>query len=429
VSSVDAYTGAELNDQASSLDARIAILLDPGSTLEVAAQARSQQASIAAETPRDGVSTVLGKIHGRNVAVLAEESDILNRTDGEVARTKRHRLFDLARMTGIPVVVMFDGPTTTPPRFDPNSGELAGHQSDPRLDINVRDRAAPLIGVICGQIVGWARSVVGECDVLIAPKSSVDSLRPDTPVDIVTADIGSAIEMAASIVDLLAPLSEPKGVSPAAAPQADWTREDISALELTAAVCDAGSYVPFEREADHLSAGLGRVAGWAVVAVGVGGGAAARLDTRDLRRLERSYRLSRRNRLPLIILENCAGIDEDANRSYSLLSDLTAELRDSEMLKICVITGKGHALGTFPLGSRQLGIDYFVAWPWASLSIVDPPTDYTEEALDAVREPDPWLAAGRALIDDVLSPEDSRDAVHWLVGLYMANRRDGGHHS
>ena len=87
-----------------------------------------------------------------------------------------------------------------------------------------------------------------------------------------------------------------------------------------------------------------------------------------------------------------------------------------------MITGKGHVLGTFPLGSRQLGTDYFIVWPWASLSIVDPSTDYSEESLEAVRELDPWLAAGRGLIDDVLSPEDSIESIRWLIDVYMSNR-------
>ena len=63
-------------------------------------------------------------------------------------------------------------------------------------------------------------------------------------------------------------------------------------------------------------------------------------------------------------------------------------------------------------------------WPWASLSIVDPSTHYSEESLEAVREPDPWLAAGRGLIDDVLSPEDSIESIRWLIDVYMSNRTD-----
>jgi acetyl-CoA carboxylase carboxyltransferase component len=403
---------------------RIALLVDPESALEIGAQARSQQPSIAGETPGDGVLTVLARLRGRNIAVLVEDGPVLDRTDGEVARKKRYRLFDLAQMTGVPMVVMFDGPTTSPAKFDPNAGELAGHTSDPRLDVNFRDRTAPLIGVICGEVAGWANAMVGDCDVLVAPESFVRKIGSMTSGVIVTPDAASAIQMAALALELLAPVEE--SVNRPALLRPGWARKVRSAGELAEAVFDEGTYIPFASDGDHLSTGIGRFNGWPVVGVVAGGSEAAELDSADLRHLRSAYALSRRYRLPLVTVENCAGIHSAASHDYGLLADLNAELRDSDALKICLITGKGHVLGTFPLGSRQLGTDYFIAWPWASLSIVDPPTGYSDESLEAVRDGDPWLAAGRGLIDDVLSPEDSIESMRWLIDMYMSNRGAAG---
>ena len=120
------------------------------------------------------------------------------------SRIKRHRLFDLARMTDVPIVVIFDGPTMSPAGFDPNAGELAGHSSDPRLDVN-RRAIPPLIGVICGEVAGWANAVVGECDVVIVPESQVGRIASITSGAIVTSDVVSAIEVASSVLDLLPP--------------------------------------------------------------------------------------------------------------------------------------------------------------------------------------------------------------------------------
>jgi acetyl-CoA carboxylase carboxyltransferase component len=402
---------------------RIELLVDSESVLEIAAQARSQQPSVAEATPGDGVLTVLARVRGRNIAVLAEDGSVLERTDGEVARSKRHRLFDLARMTDVPIVVMFDGPTMSPGRFDPNAGELAGHTSDPRLDVNLRARTAPLIGVICGELAGWANAVVGDCDVLIVPKSRVATIASMTSGSIVAADEASAIVMASSVLELLAPAKRHLVIGQPPPPPG-WANENRDAGELASTVFDEGTYISFADHPNHLSTGIGRLGGWPVVGVVAGGSKPATLSAADLSHLRAAYALSRRYRLPLLTVENCAGIDGAGSLNYALIADLIAELRDSDALKVCLITGKGHVLGTFPLGSRQLGTDYFIAWPWASLSIVDPSTDYSEESLEAVREPDPWLAAGRGLIDDVLSPEESIESIRWLIDVYMSNRTD-----
>jgi len=423
VALINTSRDAESDAKSLSPRERIELLVDPESVLEIAALARSQQPSVAGETPGDGVVTVLARVQGRNIAVLVEDGSVLDRTDGEVARLKRHRLFDLARMTDVPIVVIFDGPTMSPGRFDPNAGELAGHTSDPRLDVNLRARTAPLIGVICGELAGWANAVVGECDVLIVPKSRVGMIASITSGGIVASDEASAIVMASSVLELLAP-AEKHTVIGQPPPPPGWANESRYAGQLAEAVFDEGTYISFADHRNHLSTGIGRFGGWPVVGVVAGGSKAAKLGAADLSHLRAAYALSRRYRLPLLTVENCSGIDGAASLNYALISDLIAELRDSDALKVCLITGKGHVLGTFPLGSRQLGTDYFIAWPWASLSIVDPSTDYSEESLEAVREPDPWLAAGRGLIDDVLSPEDSIESLRWLIDVYMSNRTD-----
>src|SRR5688500_12955284 len=116
---------------------RIDALVDPGSALEIAAMARSQQPSVATETPGDGVLTTFATVGGERIVVLAEDPIALARTDAEVARRKRHRILTLASMTQSPVVLLLDGAAGTAPTFEDNAGELAGRMSDPRVDIDL----------------------------------------------------------------------------------------------------------------------------------------------------------------------------------------------------------------------------------------------------------------------------------------------------
>jgi acetyl-CoA carboxylase carboxyltransferase component len=243
--------------------------------------------------------------------------------------------------------------------------------------------------------------------------------------DIIAADETEAIRQAVAVLELLAGgRSEPVPTESdiAALHDDQWIDARLSAAECAQQFADADSFVRFAAAKSDIAAGLATVDRWPLALIAVGGSERAVLAKEDLRRITKMYRLSRRNRLPLLVLENCAGLDSEALRSYEQLAELAAELRGSDTLKVNVITGAGHALGMFPLGSRQLGVDYFVAWPWADLSIVDPPTDYSPESLDAVHDVGPWLAAGRGLVDDILTPSQSIEAVRWIVHLYMSNR-------
>jgi acetyl-CoA carboxylase carboxyltransferase component len=412
------------------VDERLALLVDPDSSLEVAAQARSQQPSVAADTPADGVRTLLARVNGFNVAVIAENGPILERTDGEVARAKRHRILDLARITGVPVILLLDGPGQSPDHFDPNAGELAGHMSDPRLDVDLRQRVAPLIGVVCGPVVGWASAILGECDLVITSENVLRDLDNGVAAaaDIIAACEPDAIRQAVAALTLLIGGRTTMAAAGGGLVEEEWITSELTAAECGIAFVDSENLVPFASQVgstspqESVTTGLATLGGWPITLISVGGTNRAVLGNDDLRRIARIYRLSRRNRLPLLVLQNCAGLDSEAIGSYELLAKLLADLRESDALKVNVVTGAGHALGTFPLGSRQLGVDYFVAWPWADLSITDPQTDYSPESLDSVRADGPWLAAGRGLIDDILSPAESVEAVRWIVDLYMSNR-------
>lgn len=425
MSTAEPTTAEDFGDiGAMTVQERVAALIDPGSDLEIAALARSQQPSVAGVTPGDGVRTHLARVHGRNVAVIAEDADILSKTDGEVARAKRYRLLDLARITSVPMILVLDGPATSVPRFDPNAGELAGHLSDPRLDVDLRARRAPLISVVCGRVVGWARSVLGESDVVIATVGAASQLPSSAAavIDIVCADVAQAIEAAKVVLDRLSGERHEGGHSSSGQAGDAWADDRFDATAIASHFCDDDGYLSFTHESSAVSVGLGQVDGWPTIIVAVGGSDPEVLTSSDLLRLVRCYRLSRRCYLPLLIVENCAGLDLSATTDFTVLSEIATEFRESNSLRICVITGDGHALGTFPLGSRQLGIDLFLAWPWARIGITDPPTDYSPGELDAVREQDPWLAAGRGLVDDVLMPSKSVESVRWLTSLYMANR-------
>lgn len=404
---------------------RIDALVDPGSALEIAAAARSQQPGVADETPRDGLLTAFATIGGQRVVVLAEDPIAAARTDSEVARRKRHRILTLASMTQTPVILVLDGADTIAPSFEDNTGELAGRMSDPRIDIDLEQRVAPLLSVVCGPIVAWARDVVAASDVVIATRAAAERLSPtfDSFVDVVVDDDDEAMSVARSISSLLAADDRGQGAlrfMPARV--SETTPFDLAALsdpaKVVAFLTDAHSVIEMRRpEASGLVTGLARIGGWPVVVAATGGDDSARLSAFDLTRLRRAYCVAARAGLTLIAVQDCVGFAPDAALDLGGRAALTNAIRACDSPVISIVSGAGHTLGTFPLGTKQLGTSFIIAWPWSRLATTEA-RDYTPEHLDAIRRPDPWLAAGRGLVDDVLTPEETVHTVRQLVALF-----------
>ena len=405
---------------------RIDALVDPGSVLEIAAMARSQQPSVANETPRDGVLTAFATVDGERIVVLAEDPVALARTDAEVARRKRHRLLTLASMTQSPVVLVLDGSDDRAPSFEDNAGELAGRMSDPRIDIDLEQRRAPLLSVVCGPVVAWARDVVAASDVVIATRDAAAQLAPglDTFVDVIADDDHGALVVARSVLSLLGRGGRGNGASrfAPATPPAAAAPFDVAAMrdpaKIVELLIDPRSFVERKRPRDSgLVTGMARVGGWPVVLAVTGGEESAQLTAPDLTRLRRAYGVAARAEVTLIAVQDCAGFAPDAAVDLAARAALTNAIRACDAPVISIVTGAGHTLGTFPLGTKQLGAAFIIAWPWSQLATIDA-RDYTPAVLDAIRRPDPWLAAGRGLVDDVLTPEETVHTVRQLVALF-----------
>jgi acetyl-CoA carboxylase carboxyltransferase component len=333
----------------------------------------------------------------------------------------------MALFTNVPIALFLDGPLGTAPIFDGNTGELAGRMADPRLDVDLGRRRAPLVTVLFGSSIGWARDIIAESDVVVATPSALAHLGAggSSIVDIVADDDRDAITKARGAIELLVdrrPLDAATRFGDAARPASADAPNDPELLGDPALVIellvDGRSFVAFGRDPESgLHAGIARVGAWPVIIGATGGTRSAVLTSRDLHRLRRLYRLSGRYNIPLVLTQDCAGYSTEAAHDLEALAALSGAMRDCGSPVISIVTGQGHTLGKFPLGSKQLGAAFIIAWPWAQLATTDT-TSYEPAVLDKAREPDPWLAAGRGLVDDVLTPVETAETVRQLVALF-----------
>jgi len=104
--------------------------------------------------------------------------------------------------------------------------------------------------------------------------------------------------------------------------------------------------------------------------------------------------------------------------------------------KVTVVVRKAYGAGYYVMNGKAYEPDLIVAWPSAEISVMgaegavniigrsaiessDDPEGTREQMLEAVRkEIDPYIAAGNAMIDDIIDPRETRPTI--IRGLRMA---------
>lgn len=403
--------------------ARLHRLVDPGSVVELARLARSQQPAAEHETPGDGLITCWARMDGRDVAVLVEDGPTLQRTDAQVAENKRNRLLALAISRSIPVVYLADGPLEAPRPFPPLEGRLYGHLAQAVGTPLLSELAAPVIFGLLGPCTGRTAVMASAADVVIA--------GPGGDGSGVAADVQAASEgeLLSAIHRLMSTLSRswaeaslaPLGDVPAERAFTESTSPDVSAAKLIDGLADRGSVIALGGRGSVVKT-LAEIGGIPTLIV-VCAGSAVTLP--DLCEIRRATRLSRRLGLPILIVQDIPGYDpveREQARFVEVLGEIEEDLRLTWAPKLSLIAGQGQALGTFVLGGRQLGFDYLAAWPWAEVAVGPEDGDAGSSGTDPI-SPGPWLAAGMGIVDDVLAPEETRERVATLLRI-LARSRD-----
>jgi acetyl-CoA carboxylase carboxyltransferase component len=105
--------------------------------------------------------------------------------------------------------------------------------------------------------------------------------------------------------------------------------------------------------------------------------------------------------------------------------------------KVTIVVRKAYGAGYYVMNGKAYEPDLIVAWPSAEISVMgaegavniigrsaieasDNPEETKEKMLEAVRaQIDPYIAAGNAMIDDIIDPRETRPTI--VRGLRMAS--------
>ena len=407
-----------------------------------------------------GVVTGYGMVNQALVYAYAQEPDAEGGALTAANARKIRRLYELAAKTGAPLVAVLDSKGAAVGE----AGDMLNAYSDLLLGANNLSGVVPQIAWVAGTCAGAFAMLAAGCDAVVMAKDGEFFLNPpfttaqtEDKKDAGTADfvakaglVSLVAEDEAQAADLvkkllgflpqnnlsLPPVYEGKAaLDPAAAQKVMESCPGGDAKALVQALTDGDSalelYASYGENSFTVLALLGGMP------VGLSA-ACGELHTSDCNKLARFMQLCDAYSLPVITLldtpgftvTSCPGLVKAASRLANVYAEATT-------VKMTLLTGQAIGASYLALASRNAGADLVYAWPTAVISAlpvqtaveftlhnrlreVDDPAavraQLAEEYMDTVASP--MEAAKAGLLDGILAPVDTRDAlIHGLEAL------------
>ena len=458
---------------------RLEYLLDPGSfhELDMLARHRAHAAGLEERPYTDGVITGWGTINDRKVFVFSQDFTVFGGALGEVFAEKIHKLMDLALKVGAPLIGLNDGAGA---RIQEGVVSLASYGGIFHRNVQASG-VIPQISVILGPCAGGAvyspamtdfifmvretshmfitgpdvvKTVTGEDVTLEELGGAMSHASKSGVATVVSADDKSCLDDVRFLMSFLPQnnLEDP----PAVAPDDDASRLCLSLREILppssnqpydmkkviAEVVDDGEFFEyFPHWAKSIVCGFSRVDGMPVGVVGNQPMAfAGVLDIESSEKAARFVRTCDAFNIPLLTFVDVPGFLPGVNQEHEGIIRHGAKLLyafcESTVPRIQIITRKAYGGAYVVMNSKSIGADLAYAWPTAELAVMGPQgaveivyrrelqqtadpvarraelvTEYTEKYAN------PYAAAERGYIDDVIDPAETRIKV--IAGLRM----------
>lgn len=460
---------------------RVALLMD-GNSFQEYGQLTSHVSAAAQQThevtPADGVVSGFGKIGGRFAAVVAEDFTVKGGSHGVVNARKKLHMVQMARRERVPVVWLLDGAGARGQELMNDGLPDVTHF----LEIARLSGVAPQVSVVLGPCAGDA-ALVGAATEFIVMRAGTGMMAAGGPPVVkaatgqeVTKEELGGVEVHAKlsgIVDRVAETDE-QAIAFArrflsylptnawAYPPAIEAREpepvDMDAVlparprapfdvkKVIRGLVDAGSF--FELKPDHarmLVTGLARIDGHPVGVIAnqpmVFAGAITAAAARKARRF---IDLCSAYHLPLVFLQDVPGVmtGPAAEKEGTLREGLAVvyALAWADVPKVTVVLRKAFGFGACAMGGWGGEQSLVVAWPtadFASLPVSGGVAAAFKEEIMSAPDPvakqreiearfrdgtDPFNAAARFTVHDVIAPAETRERVRRALELARSRR-------
>jgi propionyl-CoA carboxylase beta chain len=464
---------------------RLELLLDPGSFVETDMLARHRSGTFGLDRNKpytDGVVTGWGTIDGRKVFVFSQDFTVFGGSLGEVFAEKVCKVMDLATSVGAPVIGINDSGGA---RIQEGAASLAGYGYIFDRNVRASG-VVPQISVIMGPCAGGAVYSPAITDFIYMVKDTShmfitgpDVIKTVTGEDVSFEELGGALTHAsrsgiASFVaddeaDCLAQvryllsflpannLEDPPAYTSVDDPERrdeslnhivpDSPKQPYDMKDVIRKVMDDGEfYEVFPLWAMNVVIGFARLDGQSVgIVANQPKVLAGTLDYESSEKAARFIRFCDAFNIPLITLVDVPGFLPGTAQEYGGVIRRGAKLlyafTEATVPRLTVITRKAYGGAYVVMNSKHLRADVSFAWPTAEIAVmgaegavnvifrreIKAADDAAERRRELVAEyedrfSNPYVAAERGYVDDVIEPAETRPKLIKALRMLKTKR-------
>jgi propionyl-CoA carboxylase beta chain len=463
---------------------RITVLLDEGTFNEIGQFVEHRSTSFGLDKqqyPGDGVVSGYGKIHGRLVYVFSQDFTVLGGSLSETHAEKICRIMDLAMKNGAPVIGLNDSGGA---RIQEGVVSLAGY-ADIFYRNTRASGVIPQISVIMGPCAGGAVYSPALTDFIFMVEETSymfvtgpNVVKTVTHEEVTSEELGGAkthaeksgvnhftasndVECLRKVRDLMSYL--PQNANELA-PHPSHFQFNEQKLQWIENIIPENANTPYDirkvidcviddesfREvqldfAKNIVIGFGRLEGKTVgIIANQPAALAGVLDIDASRKGARFVRFCDAFNIPLLVFEDVPGFLPGTDQEWRGIITHGAKLlyafSEATVPRITVITRKAYGGAFDVMNSKNIGADLNFAWPSAEIAVMgakgaaeiifkreialaeNPEEKWKEkEAQYAELFANPYRAAERGFVDDVILPQETRKKV--IEGFKMLEKK------
>jgi propionyl-CoA carboxylase beta chain len=450
---------------------RVELLLDPGTFEEIGMLVTHRCTDFGLEHEQylgDGVVTGYGHIDGRLVYVFSQDFTVFGGSLSETHAEKICKIMDLAVKVGAPVIGLNDSGGA---RIQEGVMSLGGYADIFHRNVQFSG-VVPQISAIMGPCAGGAvySPAMTDFTIMVEQSSYMFVTGPNvvktvTHEEVSSEELGGAhthatksgvthftapnelacIKMIRQLVTYLPQNCEEDSPIEPYVSTDNELREVLANIlpanpnqpydmrDVIAGIVDESSFMEVHREfAESIVVGFARIAGRSIgIVANQPAYLAGVLDINSSRKAARFTRFCDAFNIPLLVLVDVPGFlpgtDQEWNGIIINGAKLLYALSEATVPKLTVITRKAYGGAYDVMNSKHIGADMNFAWPTAEIAVMGPkgaaeiifkheiqkaadPEAKLQEKVDEYTETfaNPYRAAARGFIDEVIKPEDTR---------------------
>ncbi len=415
----------------------------------------------------DGVVTGYGTVNGRLVYVFAQDFTVFGGALSETHAEKICKIMDMAMKVGAPLIGLNDSGGA---RIQEGVKSLGGYADIFYRNVQASG-VIPQISAIMGPCAGGAVYSPAMTDFTIMVENSSymfvtgpNVVKTVTNEEVTSEELGGAsahsvksgvthltaqndMDCIAQVKQLLSYMPQNCEDKPAKLPYdlENETREELENIvpesanqpydmrEVITGIADADSFFEIHKDyAENIVVGFVRLAGRSIgIVANQPMSLAGVLDVDSSKKAARFTRFCDCFNIPLLVLVDVPGFlpgtDQEWNGIITNGAKLLYALSEATVPRVTVITRKAYGGAYDVMNSKHIGADMNFAWPGAEIAVMgakgaseiifrkeikaadDPAAKLAEkEAEYAEKFANPYRAAQRGFIDEVILPKDTR---------------------